>query len=192
MPKTAGKGCLLLTYDPARVSHLPVRQSVRHPGGVGIVMDAWSPGLRGYAPRPRGYEAGTPAGVLRSTRFINGWSVSLLLKCTASAARAIFASQAGGVLILVLMEYGLRGVLVPVVDDNGRPVLILVLMEYGPRVGPHSAGKLLLKGVLILVLMEYGPREIKKSDLLSRSWRGLNPCFNGIWSARVKSVKICI
>ena len=34
VPKTAGKGCLLLTYDPARVSHLPVRQSVRHPGGV--------------------------------------------------------------------------------------------------------------------------------------------------------------
>ena len=34
MPKTAGKGCLLLTYDPDRVSHLPVRQSVRHPTGV--------------------------------------------------------------------------------------------------------------------------------------------------------------
>ena len=45
--------------------------------------------------------------------------------------------------------------------------------------------------VLILVLMEYGLRE--GDDV----WKwlaniGLNPCFNGIWSARVKSVKICV
>ena len=38
--------------DPARVSHLPVRQSVRHPGGVVGSCNALSPGHRGYAPRP--------------------------------------------------------------------------------------------------------------------------------------------
>ena len=61
------------------------------------------------------------------------------------------------VLILVLMEYGLR-----VSDDyyigTGEPVLILVLMEYGLRASEGAS---------------YAPIE-----------GGLNPCFNGIWSAR--------
>ena len=34
VPKTAGKKTLFKIYDPARVSHSPVRQSVRHPSGV--------------------------------------------------------------------------------------------------------------------------------------------------------------
>ena len=34
VPKTPGKRIPREIYDPARVSHLPVRQSVRHPGGV--------------------------------------------------------------------------------------------------------------------------------------------------------------
>ena len=45
-------------------------------------------------------------------------------------------------------------------------VLILVLMEYGLRV------RIILRFMLRLIC--------------------LNPCFNGIWSARVKSEKICI
>ena len=55
------------------------------------------------------------------------------------------------------MEYGLR-----VSDDyyigTGEPVLILVLMEYGLRASEGAS---------------YAPIE-----------GGLNPCFNGIWSAR--------
>ena len=34
VPKTPGKTTSGMISDPARVSHLPVRQSVRHPGGV--------------------------------------------------------------------------------------------------------------------------------------------------------------
>ena len=37
--------------------------------------------------------------------------------------------------------------------------------------------------VLILVLMEYGLRERYERDK-SHKRRGLNPCLNGIWSAR--------
>ena len=81
-------------------------------------------------------------------------------------------------------------------------------MEYGLRVPQGKSSKVTLKGVLILVLMEYGlrvgrqtaiegicngglnpcfngiwsARDIKANDTLSRSW-SLNPCFNGIWSA---------
>ena len=82
---------------------------------------------------------------------------SLPLKCIASAARAIFASQAGGILILVLMEYGLRACRGRL--RLGREVLILVLMEYGLRVLKHFNEKQHF-GVLILVLMEYGLRDI--------------------------------
>ncbi len=34
--------------------------------------------------------------------------------------------------------------------------------------------------------------EIRKCEVLASAICGLNPCFNGIWSARVKSVKICV
>ena len=60
------------------------------------------------------------------------------------------------VLILVLMEYGLRG------DGDRSPilqhpyVLILVLMEYGLRAGYASPEGNASYNVLILVLMEYG------------------------------------
>ena len=37
-------------------------------------------------------------------------------------------------------------------------------------------------GVLILILMEYGLRGLSNSTV-GKLWRGLNPCFNGIWSA---------
>ena len=64
------------------------------------------------------------------------------------------------VLILVLMEYGLRGLGKNAGSSVSLLVLILVLMEYGLRAlaGVRSrctdAG-----GVLILVLMEYGLRD---------------------------------
>ena len=34
VPKTPGKDDAFKVYDPARVSHIPVSQSVRHPSGV--------------------------------------------------------------------------------------------------------------------------------------------------------------
>ena len=47
------------------------------------------------------------------------------------------------------------------------------------------------RDVLILVLMEYGLR-VELVFRVNDCLLGLNPCFNGIWSARVKSVKICV
>ena len=75
--------------------------------------------------------------------------------------RAIDAKTSVGtkvtfVLILVLMEYGLRGCnILAIMVVSG--VLILVLMEYGLRVKhKHQADR--SRAVLILVLMEYGLR----------------------------------
>ncbi len=62
------------------------------------------------------------------------------------------------VLILVLMEYGLRVGGQTAVKGECNGVLILVLMEYGLRVGGQTAVKGECNGVLILVLMEYGLR----------------------------------
>ena len=62
-------------------------------------------------------------------------------------------------------------------------VLILVLMEYGLRglqVREHSVSCF---RVLILVLMEYGLRVISILSTTGRIEFSLNPCFNGIWSA---------
>ena len=42
VPKTPGKKTFFKMHDPARVSHLPVRQSVRHPSGVvGVRRIRW-------------------------------------------------------------------------------------------------------------------------------------------------------
>ena len=63
------------------------------------------------------------------------------------------------VLILVLMEYGLREERQLVRYPQGHPqVLILVLMEYGLRDGNTYAPVEGEIWVLILVLMEYGLR----------------------------------
>ena len=70
------------------------------------------------------------------------------------------SGEAQCVLILVLMEYGLRVLAVLAYKDLSLPVLILVLMEYGLRVlSPIGSNK---EGcaVLILVLMEYGLRGV--------------------------------
>ena len=62
-------------------------------------------------------------------------------------------------------------------------VLILVLMEYALRV-LHVDLRLKVRNVLILVLMEYALR-VTLQFLLIRKYVCLNPCFNGICSARV-------
>ena len=61
------------------------------------------------------------------------------------------------VLILVLMEYGLRLADAQIVRYPSNHVLILVLMEYGLRLSLQSPPKYVV-AVLILVLMEYGLR----------------------------------
>ena len=63
VPKAPGKTTSGMISDPARVSHLPVRQSVRHPGGVEVVYDVWSTGRRRLRPSICDYEAGTRKGV---------------------------------------------------------------------------------------------------------------------------------
>ena len=58
-------------------------------------------------------------------------------------------------------------------------VLILVVMEYGLR---HAWRNAKLKNrVLILVVMEYGLR-LSKIKLKRITMTSLNPCCNGIWS----------
>ena len=76
------------------------------------------------------------------------------------------------------MEYGLRHG-VKATKDMICTVLILVVMEYGLR---RSVLLSIKKArVLILVVMEYGLRRHRQA--VGRAARGgLNPCCNGIWS----------
>ena len=87
------------------------------------------------------------------------------------------------VLILVLMEDGLRGIVTSTVTRN--------LTSLNPCFnGRWSASNLLIIDkesgsiVLILVLMEDGLRAGKLLGLIHDIGKSLNPCFNGRWSAR--------
>ena len=96
--------------------------------------------------------------------------------------------------------------LTPRYTENLTPVLILILLEYGlrrdtfyrvprltPRLNPYSIGIWsatdelefnikLSASVLILILLEYGLRQHNHSLLLHRQ-SCLNPYSIGIWSA---------
>ena len=64
---------------------------------------------------------------------------------------------------------------------NAEGVLILVLMEYG--LGQSLVGDAERLGtVLILVLMEYGLGQSNTYCTPNQRRNCLNPCFNGIWS----------
>ena len=54
MPKTPGKTTSGMISDPARVSHLPVRQSVRHPSGVAGIEPHRNPESSGLRPSTSG------------------------------------------------------------------------------------------------------------------------------------------
>ena len=104
------------------------------------------------------------------------------------------------VLILVVMEYGLRR---SSISLGMLMVLILVVMEYGLRhwctssrkpvcglnpccngIWSQTDGKPIkhdVWAVLILVVMEYGLRQ-DIANMLNGFLEGLNPCCNGIWS----------
>ena len=84
------------------------------------------------------------------------------------------------VLILILLEYGLRQ-MQQHRFENLYLVLILILLEYGLR---HTNKLLKWKQsfVLILILLEYGLRLANIFSSL-RVYAGLNPYSIGIWSA---------
>ena len=66
-------------------------------------------------------------------------------------------------------------------------VLILVLMEYALR-GCHGSDiENQESAVLILVLMEYALREMNLLDVFGGYVTSLNPCFNGICSASART-----
>ena len=60
-----------------------------------------------------------------------------------------------------------------------RIVLILVVMEYGLR--QENYVRIQMPLVLILVVMEYGLRPHRLGSIKATE-AGLNPCCNGIWS----------
>ena len=121
--------------------------------------------------------------VCESDMVPNGTSTSRLNPCFNGIWSASFRVAPrrpnSRVLILVLMEYGLR-----VWHLKGSMMIMECLNPcfngiWSARQGTSS--QVTIKGVLILVLMEYGLRELLCSH--RRRGVGLNPCFNGIWSA---------
>ena len=60
VPKTAGNDDAFKVYDPARVSHLLVRQSVRHPGGVVRSLVMADPRVIGATPLDPWLKSGHP------------------------------------------------------------------------------------------------------------------------------------
>ncbi len=83
------------------------------------------------------------------------------------------------VLILILLEYGLRQVVHEIAEIFVN-VLILILLEYGLRPKYGKVGSL-GRTVLILILLEYGLRQIVST--WPEALRSLNPYSIGIWSA---------
>ena len=60
VPKTPGNDDAFKVYDPARVSHIPVSQSVRHPSGVAGSLAMPDPWVVGATPLDPGLKSGHP------------------------------------------------------------------------------------------------------------------------------------
>ena len=60
VPKTPGNDDAFKVYDPARVSHIPVSQSVRHPSGVAGSLAMPNPRVVGATPLDPGLKSGHP------------------------------------------------------------------------------------------------------------------------------------
>ena len=84
------------------------------------------------------------------------------------------------VLILILLEYGLRQ-LQKELEKCGLPVLILILLEYGLR-RLRLGAYVMDEEVLILILLEYGLRQFVECSN-TYGLNCLNPYSIGIWSA---------
>ena len=74
-------------------------------------------------------------------------------------------------------------------DLQEAVVLILVVMEYGLRLLLINIFQTFKNIVLILVVMEYGLRHVIK-DFKDDDGNSLNPCCNGIWSQTVCHVVV--
>ena len=76
VPKTPGNDDAFKVYDPARVSHIPVRQSVRHPSGVAGSLATPDPRVVGATPLDPGLKSGHPCRGASFTTLHNEWSGS--------------------------------------------------------------------------------------------------------------------
>ena len=71
VPKTPGNDDAFKVYDPARVSHIPVSQSVRHPSGVGGSLAMPDPRVVGATPLDPGLKSGHPCRGASFTTLYN-------------------------------------------------------------------------------------------------------------------------
>ena len=125
-------------------------------------------------------------------RHLEHYSLNPCFNGIWSASLSLYAPQISDkeVLILILMEYGLRAFSVGTVK--------VICVRLNPCFNGIWSASLADKSVRTIWLTSLNPcfngiwsaSPLMRS--LMRSWIGLNPCFNGIWSARVKSVKICV
>ena len=76
VPKTPGNDDAFKVYDPARVSHIPVSQSVRHPSGVAGSLATPDPRVVGATPLDPGLKSGHPCRGASFTTLHNEWSGS--------------------------------------------------------------------------------------------------------------------
>ena len=76
VPKTPGKDDAFKVYDPARVSHIPVSQSVRHPNGVAGSLAMPDPRVVGATPLDPGLKSGHPCRGASFTTLHSEWSDS--------------------------------------------------------------------------------------------------------------------
>ena len=76
VPKTPGNNDAFKVYDPARVSHIPVSQSVRHPSGVAGSLATPAPRVVGATPLDPGLKSGHPCRGASFTTLHNEWSGS--------------------------------------------------------------------------------------------------------------------
>ena len=71
VPKTPGIDDAFKVYDPARVSHIPVSQSVRHPSGVAGSLTTPDPRVVGATPLVPGLKSGHPCRGASFTSLYN-------------------------------------------------------------------------------------------------------------------------
>ena len=84
--------------------------------------------------------------------------ILVLLEYGLRLAKACLKGFIRGVLILILLEYGLRRTVLRT-TPTFVAVLILILLEYGLRRQNEDTSKFAAYFVLILILLEYGLRQ---------------------------------
>ena len=77
-------------------------------------------------------------------------------------------------------------------NDINKIVLILILLEYGLRHFVKLEQNGSVSKVLILILLEYGLRLLGEGDDSITLDRGLNPYSTGIWSATQAKILLLV